>query len=68
MRSAVVCSRTIRRFPLWGSYGFSQLVSELWFTKLREQDTLEPNERIHQMIGLVKSNENDSLEMGSVVS
>ena len=50
MCSVVVCSRTIRRFPLRGSYGFSQLVSELWFTKLREQDTLEPYERIHQIL------------------
>ena len=50
LRSVVACSRTIRRFPLRGSYGFSQLVSELWFTKLREQDTLEPYERIHQIL------------------
>ena len=50
MRSIVVCSRTIRRFPLRGSSGRDSLVSELWFTELREQGTLEPNERIHRRL------------------
>ena len=77
MRSVLSCSRTIGRFERSGSVQrlvrternslSSQLVSELWFTKQRTRHirTIRKNS---SDIGLVISNGNDSLEIGSVVS
>ena len=47
--SDVYCSQSNLGFPLWGNWVVTFGIGALVY-RAREQDTLEPNERIHQRL------------------